>query len=115
MRVLLLAPKLLGESLALQLTSEEPELDVILSVENLSGHPALVIWSLDSITSLSAIRRQAHDLQQQWQPAPLLLLLPSDLPFNRDQLLALPAAGLLQNIDTIILTRFRSRIHLHNK
>jgi len=102
-RVLLLAPKLLGESLALQLTSEEPELDVILSVENLSGHPALVIWSLDSITSLSAIRRQAHDLQQQWQPAPLLLLLPSDLPFNRDQLLALPAAGLLQNIDTTTL------------
>ena len=99
MRILLLAPKLLGESLALQITRHNSDLDVILRPDALVGHPKLVIWSIDAVSSLAAVRHEASILQERWQPAPLLLLLPSDLSASRDALLALPAAGLLQNCD----------------
>ncbi len=99
MRILLLAPKLLGESLALQITSNNSDLDVILRPEALVGHPKLVIWSIDAVSSLAAVRHEAFILQERWQPAPLLLLLPAELSASKDALLALPAAGLLQNCD----------------
>ena len=98
-RILLLAPKLLGESLALQLTTINGDLDVILRPEALVGHPKLVIWSIDAVSSLAAVRREVSVLQERWHPAPLLLLLPADLSASRDALLGLPAAGLLQNCD----------------
>ena len=103
MRILLLAPDLLAESLALQLTAADESLEVMLRPEQLAGHPALVIWSLDRVISLTAIEREACRLQERWQPAPLLLLLPADLSLDRDQILSLPAAGLLQNADLATL------------
>ena len=103
MRILLLAPDLLAESLALQLTAADESLEVMLRPEQLAGHPALVIWSLDRVISLTAIEREARRLQERWQPAPLLLLLPADLSLDRDQILSLPAAGLLQNADLATL------------
>ena len=103
LRILLLAPTLLGESLALQLTSLDSELEVMLSPETLQGQPQLVIWSIQSITSFHAIQQELLALKERWQPAPLLVLLPSDLQLPREQLLSLPAAGLLQNcsLDTL--------------
>ena len=103
MRILLLAPDLLAETLALQLTAADHSLEVMLRAEQLAGHPALVIWSLDRVISLTAIEREARRLQERWQPAPLLLLLPADLTLDRDQILSLPAAGLLQNADLATL------------
>ena len=105
MRILLLAPDLLAESLALQLTAADESLEVMLRADQLAGHPALVIWSLDRVISLTAIEREARRLQERWQPAPLLLLLPADLSLDRDQILSLPAAGLLQNADLATLQK----------
>ena len=97
--MLLLAPDLLGESLALKLTSARDDWEVVLRPERLTGAPALVIWSIDTVASLSAIQQELFALQERWQPAPVLLLLPSEPSLSREQLLELPAAGLLQNVD----------------
>ncbi|MCB4406285.1 DUF3685 domain-containing protein [Synechococcus sp. MU1642] len=97
--MLLLAPDLFGESLALKLTSARTDWEVVLRPERLKGSPALVIWSIDTVASLSAIQQELFALQERWQPAPVLLLLPSGLLLSREQLLELPAAGLLQNVD----------------
>ena len=97
--MLLLAPDLLGESLALKLTSARADWEVVLRPERLTGSPALVIWSIDRVASLASVQQELFALQERWQPAPLLLLLPSDLSLSREQLLELPAAGLLQNVD----------------
>ena len=97
--MLLLAPDLFGESLALKLTSARDDWEVVLRPERLTGTPALVIWSIDRVASLAAIQRELFALQERWQPAPVLLLLPSELCLSREQLLELPAAGLLQNVD----------------
>ena len=97
--MLLLAPDLLGESLALKLTSAREDWEVVLRPERLTGSPALVIWSIDRVASLASVQQELFALQERWQPAPLLLLLPSELRLSREQLLELPAAGLLQNVD----------------
>ncbi len=97
--MLLLAPDLLGESLALKLTYARDDWEVVLRSDRLTGAPALVIWSIDRVASLAAIQQELFALQERWQPAPVLLLLPSELRLSREQLLGLPAAGLLQNVD----------------
>lgn len=101
MRILLLAPSLLAESLALQLTAADNDLEVISAADNgrKTGHPALVIWSIDALGSLTAIRHEVLSLTERWRPAPLLLLLPAKLTVTREELLSLPADGLLQNCD----------------
>ena len=97
--MLLLAPDLLGESLALKLTSARDDWEVVLRPERLTGAPALVIWSIDTVASLASLQHELFALQERWQPAPVLLLLPSEVRLSREQLLELPAAGLLQNVD----------------
>ena len=94
-----MAPDLLGESLALQLTSRQSDWQVLLRPDELKGHPQIVIWSIDKVASLSALQREVMQLQERWKPAPLLLLLPVTISASRDQLLTLTAEGLLQNSD----------------
>lgn len=102
--MLLLAPGPFGESLALQLTSQRSSWEVALKPEQLAGAPHVVIWSIDALLSIPALQQEVHQLQQRWQPAPLLLLLPDALTTPRDPLLALGAEGLLQGGDLAALT-----------
>ena len=98
-RILLLATDLLGESLALQLTAADPDLKISLRAEALSGRPSLVIWSMDQVEALGPLRMELQQLQDHWQPAPLLLLLPAEIRFNATELLTLDCPGLLQDPD----------------
>ena len=95
--MLLLAPEPFGESLALQLTSRMSGWNVVLKAEQLKGAPKMVIWSIDALLSLPALQQEVRRLQERWQPAPLLLLLPASFTASRDHLLALGAEGLLQS------------------
>ena len=95
--MLLLAPGPFGESLALQLTSRMSAWEVVLKAEQLNGAPTMVIWSIDALLSLPALQQEVRRLQERWQPAPLMLLLPESFTASRDQLLALGAEGLLQS------------------
>ena len=104
MRILLQASPLLAETLALQLTRDQPAWAVGFKPDQLDGKPSLVIWSIDAITSLAAIDREARASGERWPSTPLLLLLPAEITIQRDALLTLPAAGLLQNSDLGDLT-----------
>lgn len=105
--ILLLAPDLLGESLALQLTSEVPSWSFVLRSDDLNRHPQLVIWSLDSAESIALLHQELVRLQEHWQPAPVLLLLPASVPIPAVDLLNLDSPGLLQAPD---LTTLREAI-----
>ena len=105
--ILLLAPDLLGESLALQLTSEVPSWSFALRSDDLNRHPQLVIWSLDSAESIALLHQELVRLQEHWQPAPVLLLLPASVPIPAVDLLNLDSPGLLQAPD---LTTLREAI-----
>ena len=97
MRILLQAPSLLAESLALELTRSHPEWTVVLQAQALDGAPSLLIWSIDTVSSLSAIEREVQAQSERWPLTPILLLLPDGLASSEEALLNLPAAGLLQN------------------
>ena len=97
--ILLLAPDLLGESLALQLTSLDPEITVYCRQDQLQGHPGLVIWSLETVASLHQLQLELHKLQEFWQPAPVLVLLPRGLQISSTALLNLNCPGVLQDPD----------------
>ena len=97
--ILLLAPDLLGESLALQLTSEVPSWSIALRSDDLNRHPKLVIWSLDAAESIALLHQELIRLQEHWQPAPVLLVLPASVPIPSVDLLSLDSAGLIQAPD----------------
>jgi len=96
-RILLQAPALLAESLALELTRSHPEWTVVLQAQALDGAPSLLIWSIDTVLSLSAIEREVQAQSERWPSTPILLLLPDGLASSEEALLNLPAAGLLQD------------------
>ena len=102
-QILLLAPNLLGESLAMQLANAEPDLHIALRREELTRKPCLVIWSIESIEVATAIQIELSRLQEYWKPSPVLLLLPAKLQLNTDECLQFDAPGLLQdpNLETL--------------
>ncbi|GIR75034.1 MAG: hypothetical protein CM15mP77_1910 [Synechococcus sp.] len=104
-RILLLAPNLLGESLALQLTSRQSDWQVCLRPDGLKGHPQIVIWSLEKLPSLSGLQREVLQLQERWQPAPVLLLLPAGVDASRDQLLTSPLKDCFRTVTALSCRR----------
>ena len=46
-----------------------------------AGAPQLVIWCLGAPPDSAALLRELRRLQERWQPAPLLLLLPAAPPY----------------------------------
>ncbi len=90
---------MLGESLAIQLADKDLELEVFTKADELTKHPSLVIWSLDSLEALPAIQIELQRLQRHWQPAPVLLVLPAQVRISAPELLQLECPGLLQAPD----------------
>jgi hypothetical protein len=56
----------------------------------------LLVWSVGSTMPAATLERELQQLQERWQPAPLLLLLPGETRYPSDWLLQLPVEGLLQ-------------------
>ncbi len=72
---------------------------VLSDADQLEGAPSLVIWSLPGHSEPAGLAIELAQLQERWQPAPLLLLLPAHHPYSAAFLLDLPAQGLLENPD----------------
>ena len=70
-----------------------------------SGLPQLVIWHSPEGIDAGALGRECRLLLERWQPAPLLLLLPDSHRLRREELLALPATGVLQAPDADALSQ----------
>ena len=92
-QVLLLASDLLGESLAFQLNNSECDIQVFLRRDQLTKHPSLIIWSIESIEAPNAIQFELKQLKQSWHPTPVLLLIPSQVRLNSLELLELDCSG----------------------
>ncbi len=102
-RILLLAPKLLGESLALQLNKGDPSLEISFDTSNPDKRPSLVIWSIESLEAPNAIQIEIARLKEKWNPAPLLILLPEYLRLSTTELLQFDCQGILQSPDIKLL------------
>jgi len=98
-QLLLFAEPLLRDGLIRLLTDQDGRYSVAVSPEQLSGLPQLVIWQVAASDLRGPLALEVQHLQERWQPAPLLLLLPAGHGLPREALLQLPAAGLLQAPD----------------
>ena len=95
-QLLLFAEPLLCEGLSQLLISADQEYQVVSQADGLRGAPQLVIWHIGNAPDFDLLAREVVLLQQRWQPAPLLLLLPEGQPHPTATLLQLPVAGLLE-------------------
>ena len=65
--------------------------------------PRLLIWSVTSPPPAERLEAEARQLLDRWQPAPLLLLLPSGHNYPQRLLLSLPVQGLLEQPEPSLL------------
>ncbi|WP_320674519.1 DUF3685 domain-containing protein [Prochlorococcus sp. MIT 1341] len=98
-QILLLASDLLGESLALQLTQSDLDVEVFTKSGQLNKYPSLVIWSIETLETLTTIEIELKKLQAHWEPSPVLVLLPEKVRISAMELLKLDSPGLLQAPD----------------
>ena len=99
-QLLLFAEPLLRDGLTRLLMAQAGLYSVAERPEQLQGLPQLVIWQASS-GDLQGGRLAAEllRLQERWQPAPVLLLLPAAHGLGGAALLQLPAAGILESPD----------------
>ncbi len=98
-QLLVFAEPLQRDGLLVWLASGDGGWKPVVTQEQLDGAPQLVLWSLTSTPEPSALASELEQLQERWQPAPLLLLLPRDHRYPTDFLLQLPLQGLLEEPD----------------
>ncbi|MEY4360623.1 MAG: hypothetical protein RLZZ631_2109 [Cyanobacteriota bacterium] len=94
--LLILAEPLLREGLVRLLESNHR---ISTNPVGLSSGVQLVIWSCGAELPLANLQRELAQLQERWQPAPVLLLLPGQTPYPNEALLRLSAEGLLQQAE----------------
>ena len=92
-QLLILAEPLLREGLIRLL---ESSYSLATTTDGLCGSVRLVIWSCGADLPFSSLQRELEQLQERWQPAPVLLLLPGQTPYSSEDLLRLRCEGLLQ-------------------
>ena len=103
-QLLILAEPLMREGLLrlLEPAADAPRrapLRLATAPDQVQGSVQLVVWSVPASIPGPTLLEELQGLRERWQPAPLLLLLPGDAPFNGDWLLELPAEGLLQQAE----------------
>ncbi len=95
--LLLYAEPLAAEGLARLLEAELPDCQVRPAAKAEGGAlPQVVIWQPHVAMEPVALLLECQRLQERWQPAPLLLLLTEGHRLSHQQLLALPALGVLE-------------------
>lgn len=70
---------------------------VVSDPQALDGAPKLVLWSLSGRPEPAALEAELRLLQERWQPAPVLVVLPRGHGYPSSFLLRLAAAGLLED------------------
>ena len=99
-QLLLFAEPLLRDGLTRLLTAQADLYTVAQTPEELKGRPQLVLWQVAGPgsrgASLESLDHELQLLQERWQPAPLLLLLPAGHGLAHGSLVQLPAAGVLE-------------------
>ena len=93
----MIAPSLLGESLALQLTSQDENLEIILDKKNIIGLPKLILFCLEDIEVSNSINLEIHRLKEQWNQTPILIVIPKVIKLSSADLLTFGSEGVIQD------------------
>ena len=103
-QILLIAPSLLGESLALQLTSQDNNLEIILDKKDIIGFPKLILFCLEEVELSNSIKLEIFKLKEKWDQAPILIVIPKSIKLSSADLMTFGSEGIIQD-PTIELLR----------
>tara|TARA_B100000965_G_scaffold359508_1_gene339590 strand:- start:170 stop:1771 length:1602 start_codon:yes stop_codon:yes gene_type:complete len=93
----MIAPSLLGESLALQLTSQDNNLEIILDIKDIIGIPKLIIFCLEDIELSNSIRIEILKLKEKWDHSPILIVIPKKIKLSPADLMTFGSEGVIQD------------------
>ena len=93
----MIAPSLLGESLALQLTSQDDGLEIILDIKDLDGLPKLILFCLEDIELSNSIKLEILRLKERWDQSPILIVIPKSIKLSSADLMTFGSEGVIQD------------------
>jgi len=92
----MIAPSLLGESLALQLTSQDNNLEIILDKKDINGLPKLILFCLEEVELSNSIRLEILKLKERWDQSPILIVIPKSIKLSSADLMTFGSEGVIQ-------------------
>ena len=93
----MIAPSLLGESLALQLTSQDSNLEIILDIKDIIGFPKLILFCLDNVEISNSIKLEILRLKERWDQSPILIVIPKSIKLSSSDLMTFGSEGVIQD------------------
>ena len=93
----MIAPSLLGESLSLQLTSQDNNLEIILDKKELNGLPKLVLFCLEEVELSNSIKLEILRLKDKWENSPILIVIPKSIKLSSSDLMTFGSEGIIQD------------------
>ena len=93
----MIAPSLLGESLALQLSSQDNNLEIILDIKDINGLPKLILFCLDNIELSNSIKLEILRLKERWDQSPILIVIPKSIKLSSSDLMTFGSEGVIQD------------------
>ena len=99
----MIAPSLLGESLALQLTSQDNNLEIILDKKDINGLPKLILFCLEEVELSSAIKLEILKLKERWDQSPILIVIPKSIKLSSADLMTFGSEGVIQDPNVELL------------
>ncbi len=93
----MIAPSLLGETLALQLTSQENNLEIILDQKNINGFPKLILFCLEEVEVSNSIKIEILRLKERWDQSPILIVIPKSIKLSSADLMTFGSEGVIQD------------------
>ncbi|WP_269605366.1 DUF3685 domain-containing protein [Prochlorococcus marinus] len=93
----MIAPSLLGESLALQLTSQDNNLEIILNKKDINGLPKLILFCLEEVELSNPIKLEILKLKERWDQAPILIVIPKSIKLSSADLMTFGSEGVIQD------------------
>ena len=93
----MIAPSLLGETLALQLTSQDNNLEIILDKKDINGLPKLILFCLEEVELSSSIKLEILKLKERWYQSPVLIVIPKSIKLSSADLMTFGSEGIIQD------------------
>ncbi len=93
----MIAPSLLGESLALQLTSQDNNLEIILDTKDINIFPKLILFYLEEVEISISIKLEILRLKERWDQSPILIIIPKNNKLSSSDLMTFGSEGIIQD------------------
>ncbi len=87
----------MGESLALQLTSQDNSLEIILDKKDINGLPKLILFCLEEVELSNSIKLEILKLKERWNQCPILIVIPKRIKLSSADLMTFGSEGVIQD------------------